>query len=161
MTKRTLLIALLLAGVAAGPVYAQDRPYGGGNISVASPTAPAADNPAIPRKAVKDMTPQERKDFWDSLPQADKDRIIAHRREAMEHNAKFGRSSGKDVAAERPESGEAVKTPAEKLEDMGPERREQAKAAWENMTDEQRKAFVAEHAAQIKAGIAAQGAAGR
>jgi predicted Fe-S protein YdhL (DUF1289 family) len=137
---KKFVLAAVLVTIMAAPALAQNatvqRMEQTGSVTAVAP-APNG-------KSVRDMTPAERQAFWDNLPEEDKQRILARRMQAQPGSV--------------PGSGPAAAAP---LADTGnPELNGQlarGKAAWDSMSDEQKRAFVDQHKDQIRAAIQGQG----
>jgi hypothetical protein len=101
-------------------------------------------------KPVRDMTDSERQEFWDRLPQADKDRIIAKRQQIEQEAAQQER--WKTPSAGTPRSMVPDSQPVAPDATANPELQrslDNGKAQWDAMTPEEKRAFVEAHKAEI------------
>lgn len=133
----TLLIFCALIGLSGAPVFAAD-----------DANTTAASQPV--QKSLKDMTREERQAYWAALPEDQKQRILSRRKAVME----------KQRSQDQWKARTSVKDEPAPYETLNTQRQQGAKAQWDAMTPEQKKAFLETHQAEIRAGLAARAKAG-
>lgn len=171
--KKTLLLAGMLAAGLHAPASAQNTVVttpgvtvttGQNGNAVVTPntvvtgtTTTTVDETTTSGKRLRDMTDAERKAFWDNLPEDQKKRIMERRQqaEAARKNPWRDPSTLKTV---RPAGTAPADTPQVQT---GPNSElnasmERGKAAWDAMSDEEKRAFVQQNQDAIRAAVQAR-----
>jgi hypothetical protein len=102
-------------------------------------------------KSVRDMTPDERRAFWNSLSDEDKARILARRSHAKDQKSWDSMTPEQRAARTTHRRADTAGDPQD---GMTPGRRQQlanGKAQWDAMTPDQKRAFLKDHAEEIRA----------
>lgn len=113
----------------------------------------AASQP-VQQKSLRDMSAEERAQFWQNLPAEEKARIMARRQEAQAAQSK----KQQWLTPHNNDNRSAVIAPHAQVTEGNAQARSMAsgKAQWDAMTPEQKKAFVKEHEAEIRAAVSAR-----
>lgn len=173
--KKLFLLGAVLAAGAVMPASAQDNPVvvtapgmtvttAGNGTAVVTPNNNVVTGTTVTTdlnptgKSLRDMTDEERQAFWNNLPADEKQRIIERRQQmeaARKNPWRKGGLSNNDMKTvmPAPRSTTSVQADPNAQGDDLNARLSRGKAAWDSMTDAQKRQFIEQNQDAIRAAV--------